>query len=77
MTDQKDDERDENKLIAERRAKLAGLRAQGYAFPNEYRRSALAGELHAAFAERDGAWLEAISTRGRVGGRMMFKRVMG
>jgi lysyl-tRNA synthetase class 2 len=71
------DEIDENKLIAERRAKLTALRAQGYAFPNEYRRSALAGELHAAFAERDGAWLEANPTRVRVGGRMMFKRVMG
>jgi lysyl-tRNA synthetase class 2 len=76
MTDDHDSS-DENKLIAERRAKLAALRAQGYAFPNEYRRSALAGELHAAFSERDGAWLEANPTRVRVGGRMMFKRVMG
>ncbi len=77
MTDENDHGNDENKLIAERRAKLAALREQGYAFPNDYRRSALAGELHAAFAERDGAWLEANATRVRVGGRMMFKRVMG
>jgi lysyl-tRNA synthetase class 2 len=77
MTDENDSGSDENKLIAERRAKLAALRTQGYAFPNEYRRSALAGELHAAFAERDAAWLEANPTRVRVGGRMMFKRVMG
>jgi lysyl-tRNA synthetase class 2 len=77
MTDENDSGSDENKLIAERRAKLAALREKGYAFPNEYRRSALAGELHAAFAERDAAWLEANPTRVRVGGRMMFKRVMG
>jgi lysyl-tRNA synthetase, class II len=68
---------DENKLIAERRAKLAALRTRGQAFPNDFRRDALAGELHAAFGERDDAWLEAHATRVRVGGRMLFKRVMG
>ena len=68
---------DENKLIAERRAKLAALRAAGPAFPNDFRRDALAGELHTAFGERDDEWLEANPTRVRVGGRMMFKRVMG
>jgi lysyl-tRNA synthetase, class II len=71
------EEIDENKLIAERRAKLAELRAKGNPFPNDFRRNALAGELHAAFGERDAAWLEANPTRVRVGGRMMFKRVMG
>src|SRR5581483_9000414 len=68
---------DENKLSAERRAKLGALREAGQAFPNDYRRDALAGELHAAFADRDDAWLEANPTRVHVGGRMMFKRVMG
>ena len=58
---------DENKLIAERRAKLAALRAAGQPFPNDYRRDALAGELHAAFADRDAAWLEANPTRVNVG----------
>jgi lysyl-tRNA synthetase class 2 len=68
---------DENKLIAERRAKLHALRARGQAYPNDFRRDALAGELHAAYGERDEAWLESNPTRVRVGGRMMFKRVMG
>jgi lysyl-tRNA synthetase class 2 len=68
---------DENKLIAERRAKLAALRTRGQAFPNDFRRDALAGEVHAAFGERDDAWLEANPTRVRVGGRMLFKRIMG
>ena len=38
---------DENHLIAERRAKLAALRAQGIAFPNDFRRADHAGDLQA------------------------------
>ncbi len=68
---------EENKLIAERRAKLARLRAAGQAFPNDFRRDALAGELQAAFGERTGEWLDANPTRVRVGGRMMLKRPHG
>ena len=68
---------DENKLIAERRAKLAKLRATGVAFPNDFRRDALAGQLHAAFGSRDDEWFAANPTTVRVGGRMMFKRIMG
>ncbi|MBV8341177.1 MAG: lysine--tRNA ligase, partial [Gammaproteobacteria bacterium] len=68
---------DENKLIAERRAKLAQLRERGVAFPNDFRRDALAGQLHAAFGERSGEWLEANPTRVTVGGRLLFKRLMG
>ena len=68
---------DENKLIAERRAKLTELRAAGEAFPNDYRRDALAGQLHAAFGERTNEWLEANPTPVQVGGRMLFKRQMG
>src|SRR3989440_5535943 len=68
---------DENKLIAERRAKLAALRAQGPAYPNDFRRDALAGELHASFGERSGEWLDGNPTHVTVGGRLMFKRVMG
>ena len=68
---------DENKLIAERRAKLARLRERGQAFPNDYRRTALAGELHAGFGDRPSEWLEANPTQVSVGGRMLVKRVMG
>ena len=68
---------DENKLIAERRAKLAQLRAAGNAFPNDYRRDALAAELHAAFGDRPPEWLDANRARVNVGGRILFKRVMG
>jgi lysyl-tRNA synthetase, class II len=68
---------DENKLIAERRAKLAQRRTRGIAFPNDYRRDALAAHLHDAYGTKDGAWLDANSVRVRVGGRLMSKRVMG
>jgi lysyl-tRNA synthetase class 2 len=68
---------DENKLIAERRAKLAELRAGGPVFPNDYRRDALAGQLHDAFGESSAEWLESNPTRVHVGGRMLSKRTMG
>ncbi|HWF99418.1 MAG TPA: OB-fold nucleic acid binding domain-containing protein, partial [Steroidobacteraceae bacterium] len=68
---------EENKLIAERRGKLAALRARGPAFPNDYRRTALAGQLQDAYGERNGEWLDANPTRVSVGGRMMLKRTMG
>src|SRR3981081_3521078 len=68
---------DENKLIAERRAKAAALRRQGAAVPDDLRRGALAGQLHDSFGARGGEWLDANPTRVRVGGRLMFRRVMG
>jgi lysyl-tRNA synthetase, class II len=68
---------DENKLIAERRAKLAALREQGIAFPNDFRRDDLAEELQERYRDRDAAWLEANPVRVTVAGRMMAKRVMG
>jgi lysyl-tRNA synthetase, class II len=68
---------DDNSLISARRAKLAQLREQGVAFPNDFRRDALAGQLLSTFADRDAAWFELNPVRVHVGGRMMFKRVMG
>ncbi len=68
---------DENQIIAERRQKLAALREAGLAFPNDFRRNGLAGELHAAHGGEDNATLEPRSIRTTVAGRMMLKRVMG
>lgn len=72
-----DEQRDENKLIAERREKLRKLRGEGYAFPNDFRADAWAADLHAEYGELDNEALEAQSVRVRVAGRMMEKRVMG
>jgi lysyl-tRNA synthetase class 2 len=68
---------DENKLIAERRAKLQALRERGNPFPNDFRRNVMTGELHARYGELDEAALEAEPVRVSVAGRMMLKRVMG
>jgi lysyl-tRNA synthetase class 2 len=68
---------DENSLIAERRAKLARLREAGVAFPNDFRRDALAADLHATYAGKSDEWLAANPVSVRVAGRMMFKRLMG
>ena len=68
---------DDNKLIAQRREKLAHLREQGIAFPNDFRRDSLAADLHAAHGERDPEALEADPEVVRVAGRLMSRRVMG
>jgi lysyl-tRNA synthetase class 2 len=69
---------DENKLIAERRAKLAKLRGgPGDGFPNDFRRDALADQLLTAYGDREPVWFEQNTVRVKVGGRMMSKRVMG
>ena len=67
----------EHQLIAERRAKLARLRAAGNAFPNDFRRDVLAGELHTAFDEKSAAWLAENPTPVKVAGRMLSKRGQG
>ena len=68
---------DENQIIAGRRAKLEALRANGNAYPNSFRRDALAGDLHGQFGEVETAVLEALGSRAAIAGRLMLKRVMG
>jgi len=66
---------DEHALIAQRRGKLAERRDAGNAYPNDFRRDALAAELHETYDETEA--LEAQGVRVAVAGRMMAKRVMG
>ena len=73
---------DENKLIAQRREKLAGIRVtaseQGItAFPNTFRRDALSADLLEKYDDKTKEELEELAIRVAVGGRMMAKRVMG
>ena len=68
---------DENRLIAERRAKLAELRRLGQAFPNDFKPNASAAELAARFGELDAEALEQVPDRFALAGRMMAQRVMG
>ena len=69
---------DENKLTVQRREKLKAIREQGgIAFPNDFRRDALAQELLDRYESQDAEQLEGASIRVALGGRMMTKRVMG
>jgi lysyl-tRNA synthetase class 2 len=68
---------DENKLIALRRQKLAELRQLGNVYPTDFRRDALAAELHAAYGDKENAELDAEPRRVRIAGRMLAKRIMG
>jgi lysyl-tRNA synthetase class 2 len=72
-----DHDEPENRLIAERRAKLARLRETGTAFPNDFHRDALADELLAAYRSHSAESLAASPVEVRVAGRLMVKRVMG
>ncbi len=68
---------DENRLIEQRRQKLEELRKRGQAFPNDFRRDALAAELHAKYGGLENAALETQAIRVAVAGRLMAKRIMG
>ncbi len=75
MNDQ--EKQDENALIAERRRKLDALREGGNAFPNDFRRNALAEELHQSYGKHEDDHLREENVRVSVSGRMLVKRVMG
>lgn len=65
---------DENKLIAERRQKLASLREQGVAFPNDFRRTAYAGDLQTQFGSESKEALEQADQQFAVVGRLIRNR---
>ena len=69
--------KDENELIAERRRKLQALRESGNPYPNDFRRNALADELHHNYGGHEDESLRDEAVRVSVAGRMMAKRVMG
>ncbi len=66
--------KDENKLIAERREKLAAIREQGVAFPNDVTREDTAADLQAKFGDKTKEELEALDHQVSVAGRVMAKR---
>jgi lysyl-tRNA synthetase class 2 len=70
-------ENDEHEQIAQRREKLALLREEGIAFPNDFRRDVMTGEIHAKYNDMDAEALDKAQLRVRVAGRMMTRRIMG
>ena len=73
----KETELDENEQIAQRREKLGKMREEGIAFPVDFRRNTVAGELQAEYGDMDPAEIETRNVRCKVAGRMMSRRVMG
>ena len=65
---------EDNKLIAERRAKLAEMREQGNAFPNNFRRDATAAELQAKYGDKSKEELAEMGIVVAIAGRMMLDR---
>ena len=77
MTDEKqtqDQNIDENKLIAQRRAKLEALRAQGNAYPNIFRRDSYAQDLQEKLSDKSKQELIELNQSAKVAGRIMAKR---
>lgn len=66
-----------NDELAQRRQKLAGLREQGIAFPNDFRRDTLAADLHAQFDDVAKEELVSLGKTVKIAGRMMTRRIMG
>lgn len=73
---------DDNKLIAERRDKLAALRERAKAagvaaFPNDFKPRHAAADLQHRYGQVPNEELEPKNLAVAVAGRMMLKRVMG
>lgn len=67
----------EEEIIAQRRVKLAELRKQSCAYPNDFRRDALAAELIHAYTLKEKEFFEQNTISVRLAGRLMLRRSMG
>ncbi|MBV8802391.1 MAG: lysine--tRNA ligase, partial [Gammaproteobacteria bacterium] len=77
MNDQENTTLDTNELIEQRRSKLSTLRSKGIAYPNDFRRDALASHLHNEHENKTEAELEAHPIHAKIAGRIMTRRLMG
>ena len=67
----------QNELLALRRAKLDDLRSKGNAFPNDFKRDALAEDLHTAYDSLEKEKLDKEAVQVSIAGRVMLQRIMG
>lgn len=75
MTEQNIQQLDENKLIAQRKEKLAAIREkQSVAFPNDFRRNSYIADLLAFGEGKDKEALEADKKTIKIAGRLMLNR---
>ncbi len=70
-------ERDEQEQIKQRREKLNAMREEGIAFPTDFRRNVVAGELIAEYDHKSKEELDEEPVRVKLAGRMMTRRIMG
>ena len=77
MSEQEVKELDLHGEMLVRREKLAALREKGNAFPNQFRRDALAQDLHVSTKPEDGEALKEKAIEVTVAGRIMTRRAMG
>ncbi len=78
MNEQKEQAaQDENKLIAVRREKLAEIKKQNNAYPNDFRREHYSEALHTEYDQFDKETLAEKDISVSLAGRLMAKRVMG
>ncbi len=68
---------DINNELQSRREKLAALRENGIAFPNDFRRDTTSDKLHAEYGSKENEELESLGIEVTVAGRMMTRRIMG
>ncbi len=69
-----DDAQNENRLIAERRAKLGAIREQRQAFPNTFRRDSHAEDIERLLGDKDKQELESLNHCVSIAGRIMARR---
>ncbi len=78
MSDQQLDhnelQQEENKLIAQRKEKLAAVREQGIAFPNDFRRDSLCADLQKQYEGKSKEELESAAIPVKIAGRIMLNR---
>lgn len=77
MTEPQENIQDEQDQIRQRREKLTALREETIAFPTDFRRDVVVGELLAKYGEKSKEELETDHLRVKIAGRMMTRRIMG
>lgn len=68
---------EDNKLITERRSKLATLRESGNPFVNDFQPQDLAKDISASYGSVSKEELDEKTLEVSIAGRIMLKRVMG
>ncbi|KTD10759.1 lysyl-tRNA synthetase [Legionella gratiana] len=77
MTEEQVEHLDESEVYHIRKQKLAELRAQGFNFPNQFRREHLAQELIKEYDSLDKETLAQKHIKVSVAGRIVLRRIMG